>query len=436
MNFDLSNLEVNYDFEAFSLLSTTSLVESLAGNDSNVPWLGADFDVGAIPIFHRWIGPARSFNQELRLTSRQDGRLRYLAGFFYQDIDSTVDNLWRWEGDPERDPLQGLTILDALGEYDQQQTSVFGELTYDLTDRLTGSVGGRWFRYDQKVVWSGGGLWSGGEGSLLTLGDGDGESYSLKLEYEANDSTRIYGSFNQGFRFGGTNETMPPICDQDGDGILDGTDIPLSSKIKSDTIDSYELGVRFRSGDSRFTVNATVFSIDWTDIPLAVDLSCGFTITVNAAKAKSEGIEIEGAWEITDGLVFNYAASWVNPRLAEDAENLCQAGDRLPGSPRHNLNLGIEQNFQIGQRDAFVRADLVNVDEYYDNLQQFGEASGGYTTIGARAGIWLDDWQVELFVDNLTDEFAIAYIDWWDDSYFALRPRTIGVQAIYRFTGR
>jgi outer membrane receptor protein involved in Fe transport len=436
MNFDLSNLEVNYDFDAFSLLSTTSLVESLAGNDSNVPWLGEDFDVGAVPIFHRWIGPARSFNQELRLTSRQDGRLRYLAGFFYQDIDSSVDNLWRWEGDPERDPLEGLTILDALGEYDQQQTSVFGELTYDLTDRLTGSVGGRWFRYDQRVVWSGGGLWSGGEASLLTLGDGDGESYSLKLEYEANESTRIYGSFNQGFRFGGTNETMPPICDQDGDGILDGTTIPVSSKIASDNIDSYELGVKFRSKDGRFAVNATVFYVDWTDIPIGLGLDCGFTITVNAGRAESEGLEVEGNWEIAEGLVLSFAASWVNPRLAEDAENLGQKGDRLPGSPKHNLNLGIEQNFQLGQRDAFLRADLVSVGEYYDNLQQFGEASGGYTTISARVGVLLDDWRVELFVDNLTDEFAIVYIDWWDDSYFALRPRTIGVQAIYRFTGR
>jgi outer membrane receptor protein involved in Fe transport len=290
------------------------------------------------------------------------------------------------------------------------------------------------------VQWSGGGLWAGGEegeeGALLTLGDGDGDSYSLKLEYEASQSTRVYGSFNQGFRFGGTNETMPPICDQDGDGILDGTTIPVSSKISPDTIDSYELGVRFRSSDGRFSINATVFTLDWYDIPLAVTLPCEFSITVNAGKAESQGIEIEGGWEILDGLVFNYAASWVNPRLAEDAENLGQAGDRLPGSPRHNLYLGIEQNFMIGQRDAFVRADLVNVGKYYDNLQQEGEASGGYTTIGARAGVSLNDWLVELYAENLTDEFALTYFDWKMGSYYALRPRTVGVQVTYRYAGR
>lgn len=436
MDFKLGNLEISYDFEAFSLLSTTSLVKSRAGVDEAVAFLGADFGLGDVPIFHRWIGPARSFNQEVRLNSRQDGRLRYLAGFFYQDIESSVENLWRWEGDPALDPLQGATILDALGEYDLEQKSLFGELTYDLTDRLTGSAGGRWFSYDQRVQWSGGGLFAGGDdGSLLTLGDGDGDSYSLKLEYEASQSTRIYGSFNQGFRFGGTNETMPPICDQDGDGILDGTTIPLSSKIAPDTIDSYELGVRFRSSDGRFSINATVFTLDWYDIPLAVTLPCEFSITVNAGKAESQGVEVEGAWEIIDGLVLNYAASWVNPRLAEDAENLGEAGDRLPGSPRHNLYLGLEQNFRIGQHDAFVRADLVNVGEYYDNLQQMGKASGGYTTIGARAGVSLNDWLVELYVENLTDEFALTYFDWWSGAYYALRPRTVGLQVTYRYAG-
>ena len=435
MDFQLGNLEVNYDFEALSLLSTTSLVKSRAGRDSEHADLGANFGVGDIPVFQRWIGPARSFNQELRLTSRQDGKFRYLAGFFYQDIDSSIENYWRYEGDPAVDPLQGATILDALGEYDLDQKSLFGELTYDLTDRLTASIGGRWFRYDQKTLWTGGGLWSGGDAELLTEGDGDGDSYSLKLEYEASQSTRIYGSFNQGFRFGGTNEKLPPVCDQDGNGIIDGTDIPLSSPISSDTVDSYELGLRFRSSDGRVSVNATVFTIDWKDIPIFVNLPCFFGIKLNAGKVESQGIEIEGAWEITDGLVFSYAASWVNPRLARDAENLGEAGDRLPGSPRHNLNLGIEKSFKMGRHDAFVRADLVNVGEYYDNLQQYGKASGGYTTIGARAGVSLDDWLVELYVHNLTDEFALIYYDWWDDTYLALRPRTVGVKVSYQFSG-
>ena len=120
--------------------------------------------------------------------------------------------------------------------------------------------------------------------------------------------------------------------------------------------------------------------------------------------------------------------------MSEDAEDLGEAGDRLPGSPRHNLNLGIEKDFRIGQRDAFVRADLVKVGEYFDNLQKIGEPSGDYTTVGARAGVSLGDWQVEFYVHNLTEEFAVAYIDWWDNSYYALRPRTAGVQVSYRFT--
>ena len=74
--------------------------------------------------------------------------------------------------------------------------------------------------------------------------------------------------------------------------------------------------------------------------------------------------------------------------------------------------------------------------EYYDNLQQTGEASGGYTTVGARAGVSLNDWLVELYVHNLTDEFALTYINEWNESYYALRPRTVGLQFSYRSSDR
>jgi outer membrane receptor protein involved in Fe transport len=436
IDFDLTNLEVNYDFPGFSLLSTTSLAESEGGADETFPIYSDIF--GYAPVFHQWPGAARSFSQELRLTSRQDGRLRYLAGFFYQDTESSASNILTYEGDPALGPPEGATFHDALGEFDDKQTSLFGELTYDLTDRLTGTVGARWYRYDQELLWSGGGgvLTGGEEEYLPSSADGNGQTYSLKLEYYASQSTRIYGSFNQGFRFGGPAENLHAICDADGDGIIDGTDTPMIFKIDSDTIDSYELGLKFRSSGGRFSLNAAVFSVDWSDIPVQVVPTCGFYITVNAGKAESHGFEIEGAWEMIEGLIFNYAASWMDPRLAEDSGELGQAGDRLPGSPRHNLNLGIEQNFSIGQHNAFVRADLVNVGEYYDNLQEIGQASGGYTTVGARAGVALNHWLVELYVHNLTDEFALTYNDWFLGAYLALRPRTVGVQVSYRFTGQ
>lgn len=436
VDFDLTNLEINYDFQAFSLLSTTSLVKSRGRANETPAYFYEVF--GYAPVFWQWPGSARSFSQELRLNSRQDGSLRYLAGFFYQDVESSASNILTYEGDPALGPPEGATFHDALGEFDDKQTSLFGELSYDLTDRFTGTVGARWYRYDQELLWSGGGgvLTGGEEEYLPSSASGDGHTYSLKLEYEASQSTRIYGSFNQGFRFGGPAQNLHEICDADGDGIIDGTDVPMVFKIDSDTIDSYELGLKFQTSGGRFSVNAAVFSIKWDDIPVVVYPTCGFGITVNAGKAESQGLEIEGAWEITGGLVFNYAASWMDPRLAEDSGDLGQAGDRLPGSPRHNLHLSIEQNFSIVQHNAFVRADLVNVGEYYDNLQQEGEASGGYTTIGARAGVSLNDWLVELYVHNLTDEFAVTYNQWFLGSYLALRPRTIGVQVSYRFADK
>jgi outer membrane receptor protein involved in Fe transport len=440
MDFDLTSLEVSYDMGPLSLLSTTSLVESWAGGSNHaVGW--ADFlGVGAIPIFNRWLGPAESFTQELRITSRQDQRFRYLAGYFYQDLDSWVDNITTYEGDPAMDPVGGATILDALGEFDLQQQALFGEVSFDITDRLSASAGFRWYEYEETIIWSGYGLAAGlpeeSDSAVdLTTAEDDGDIYSLSLNYEASDTTRVYASLNQGFRFGGPHPTLPPgVCDVDGDGIVDGTDLPQLDVIASDEVDSYELGAKYRSADGRVSMGATVFRLYWDGIPVWVPVPCGFPYWAPAGKGETQGIEIEGQWAFADGWLLAYAASWLDPTLTEDAIGIGEAGDRLPGSPLRNLNLGIERDFTIRGREAFVRADLVNVGEYFSDVQKTLPPLGDYTTIGLRGGVGFDDLQVEIYVHNLTDEFVQVFN--CCDFYNALRPRTIGIQLTYQYRGR
>jgi outer membrane receptor protein involved in Fe transport len=444
MDFDLTSLEVSYDTGPLSLLSTTSLVESWAGwvrhAGSFAPWFGFG---DTIPTFNDWIGPHESRNQEFRITSRQDRRLRYLAGYFYQDIDSWVDNIITYHGDPAADPLAGVTYGDALGEFEQKQQALFGEVSFDLTDRLSASAGLRWYQYEQLELWTGYG-WLGGveedDGYYdLSASEDDGQNFSLALNYEASDTTRVYGSFNQGFRLGGPHPVLPPgVCDVDGDGVIDGTDFLTPKLIASDEVDSYELGIKYRSNDGQVAFSAAIFSVDWTDIPVRVPVPCNFPLWLNAGEAESQGLEIEGQWEFADGWRLNYAASWLDAKLVNDAPGIGQAGERLPGSPKHNLNLGIERDFAIRGRDAFVRADLLNVGEYYGILER-GTALGDYTTVDLRGGMGFGDLLVEAYVRNLTDEFALTSVTtctFCSIFYSALRPRTVGMQISYRFGGQ
>ena len=439
MDFDLTSLEVSYDLEPFSLLSTTSLVESQAGSDTtyNSDFIAPIFGVGAIPIFNEWAGPAKSFTQEVRLTSRQDRRFRYLVGLFLQDVESSVSNKFVYEGDPAMDPLMGVPFWSAVGDFDEEQQALFGEVSFDLNDHLSASAGIRFYRYEQSTRWTGSG-WAAPAHDDLTTSKDDDNNLSLKLEYAFGESTQLYGSFSQGFRLGGPHPIIPPEkCDVDGDNVIDGTDIPVPSMIASDYADSYEMGAKYLSRDGHFSLNTAVFFVDWAGIPVGVPVPCGWPVTLNAGKAKSYGAEIEGLWEPIEGLLIDFAASWIRPELAEDTPSLGEAGDRLPGSPEYNLHLGIEYDFNIGKRNAFLRADLVSVGEYYADLQKTGMPLGGYTTVGLRGGMTFEHVLLELYAHNLTNEFAVTYRDpWGSANYIALRPRTIGVQVSYRFSDR
>ena len=228
---------------------------------------------------------------------------------------------------------------------------------------------------------------------------------------------------------------LPDYCDADGDGLLDGLGVPEPTSVAPDDLDSLEAGTKLILAGGKLQLNATLFTVKWDGIPIWVTPTCGWSTQLNAGKAKSRGAEIEGVWAITPGVRANFAASWVDPELAEDAPGMGSDGDRLPGTPRYNLSLGIQGDFDISDRPAFVRADLVYVGDYYNNLQQEGVAAGDYTTLGLRGGVSLGRFQLEAYINNATDEIARTWVDTslGMGRNYVIRPRTVGLQLRYLF---
>ena len=60
---------------------------------------------------------------------------------------------------------------------------------------------------------------------------------------------------------------------------------------------------------------------------------------------------------------------------------------------------------------------------------------GDYGQLNMSAGITFNDFNVELFGHNLTDENALTHADvvLADDRAYQLRPRTIGLNVGYQF---
>ena len=124
--------------------------------------------------------------------------------------------------------------------------------------------------------------------------------------------------------------------------------------------------------------------------------------------------------------------------MTEDAPNLGSKGDNLPGSADVNASAALDYAFTISGHDAFVRGDYSYIGEYFHNIAETGDASGGFSTVNVKAGISINNFDVDLFVNNLTnaDDFT-----WVETSFqavgsnrgYRLRPRTIGLNIGYSF---
>jgi iron complex outermembrane recepter protein len=440
---ELASLVVGYELPWAAITAVTSRIESGSryARDLGVqlPFtastaLPSDFD---------------SFSSEVRLASRLDGRLQFLGGVFYEDVDERMVQTYHWPGAPAPSPVfvsNPMALIDRTRQFDQR--ALFGEVSYEVTERLTATLGARYFEYDKdESVLQEGGLVGVplGSGTVQTLRSAeDGSTFKANLTYEPADDALIYLAWSEGFRLGRPSSGLSAfgsICDQNSDGVIDGSSVTIESTktIASDFLENYELGGKFELLDGRMLVDAAIYHIEWDGLPVrTVAPSCNRGYVANVGAATSQGAELHGTWSVMSGLKIDFGGGYTNAELSEDAPGLpAFAGDRLPGSPRVSANLAAQYEFDAGPYRAFVRADSFYVGSFFGDVQGTPlTRAGDYVKVDARAGIGIRNASIELFVRNLTNEDAFTWRGLSNGSSFfgyRLRPRTAGIQVSYSF---
>jgi outer membrane receptor protein involved in Fe transport len=436
---DLVNAVLNYRLGWATWTSAVSRVES----GSKVT---RDFSASlGIPASSTGPSEFKSFTVETRLSSELAGRFQFLAGLFYEKVEEDFLQTIDWPGLPATSPVgtNPMYVLESARDLDQR--ALFGEVSYDLTETLTATVGGRVFKYekDENSVQEGGFISVPlGTGAREALSSSQNDStFKAHLQYEPTDSSMLYASWAQGFRLGRPTPGLS-VCDRDGDGLVDGTNIVADAtrQVDSDSLDNYELGGKFSLFERRMTLDTAVYHIRWKDIPLTTALAgCRFGYTANAGGATSDGVELQASVHVTQALRIDLGGGYTKARLSDDAPGLGSDGDRLPGSPKINGNLSAQYDFDTGRRTYFVRGDAVYVGKFYGDLQESPERqAGNYVRLDARAGVGIGSLTAEVFVRNLTNEDAYTWrglgTSVTSTFYgYRLQPRTVGVQLGYAF---
>ena len=434
-NIDMTNLVIDYDFGWAKLTSSSSWFEESSARYT---------DASMFFLFPTSQRPERDvdvFVEEVRFVSQLEGPVQFVAGLYYEDIENIFDVENSYAGIPSLNPTSEIGVFNFVTSSFTEQKAIFGELSYQFSDALALTLGGRFFDYDKNESTVSTGPFNGvAPGESITVSSKTSETGNngkINLSYTPGEDLLVYAQWSEGFRLGRPQLSLPAsVCDVDGNGQVDGTNLPIGNTgTEPDTLESFEIGGKITAIDGRLNIAGSIYHNNWNGIPVTVigsPATCA--LLANAGEAETQGIEFDVSYNVAQDLRLDFSASYSDAELTEDIPSLnAVSGDRLPGSPRFNANLALEYDFLLAGHESFIRADYALIGGFYPDLQESTQEAGDYGLINLKVGAKVEDFILEIYAKNLTNEDKLSY---WNPVFNAgnrLRPRTIGVSVGYNF---
>ncbi len=488
--FLLGDLNIEYDFGGVTLTSITSytdrdvlvvrdagaLTSSITGGSIGLPENIYSLDA---PLNDAT--KAKVWTQEARLSGSTD-RIDWLAGAFYTKTSRDygqrliVTGFEDLSGIPTRGlraPKDVLFYSDLA--YDFKQFAAFGEVTWKATDRLELTGGLRYydFRESRDQVFDG--LFGNDDnGTALVSQPGktsaDGLAPRVIASYKVSDNTRLNAQISKGFRLGGINDPLNvPLCTPQDLATFGGR-----TTWKDEELWDYEVGSKSTILGGRGSFNAALYTMNITDLQATVTAgSCSSRVIFNVPKARSQGLEVEFSAAPNPHFDLALAASYSDSELrstltSTDANGNVsvisgiQKGNRLPTVPKFQATAAVTSQWRVGSRwlgyfagsYQHVGARFTQIGDQAAgfgtvNLLSFPGVIGGpltettfrfdpelpaYDLVNLRVGLLFGQWDVALFVNNVTDERALLALDQERGTrarvgYLVNQPRTVGLSA-------
>ena len=368
---------------------------------------------------------SEAFTQELRVNSDFSSMLNFAAGLFFEDSSRNT----RGNGfianvgtDPRYDTYHNWQLLtDNSGK----TYSVFGQLILDLTDTVELAGGARWTRETKRT--SVGNSYvnqnfapfgiTADEG-LFTTGKFADEQVSPEatISWRATPETTLYAAYKTGYKSGGFSN--PSILSA-GQTINDLGFAPEKA-------DGGEFGFKGELLDRRLMLNATVYRYTFKGLQLTSFNPSPPSFTIrNAASARTTGVEIDGAFNVTPQFTLRGAAGYNKAKYLSFPAAPCYAGQTadqgcngttqdlsgtaLVRAPKWNLTGGIAYDVDLSNDIGLGLSGDANYTSGYwllENQNPVGWQSG-FARLNATARLFqLDDaWELALIGRNLTNKY-------------------------------
>ena len=406
-----------YDFDAGTLISNTSYLDTDTKSDNDADLTELDFG------FAEGSRTQSSTGQEMRFESEAFsvpllGQTSFLLG---------VNGTWADEslGSKFFDPSGAFVSELDVGK-DVFDTGAFGEVRFRPIERLEVAVGGR-FTYNEVEVSQAG--FEDASQSFTNF------SPKASLLYDWTDNLSTYALISTGFKAGGFNAL--------GTGALSGREFD------SETATNYEAGVKSSWFDDHLFVNLSAFALFYDDIQVPETIVIGtdvFSPIDNAASARSLGGELGIVALPLDGLQLNLNYGYADARFTdyEDSPLGDLSDEPLSNAPRHTLSFIADYSHPVFDdfADAYIRSEYSFTSSFQDTLSPARPKFDAYDVLNLRLGLRADRFDIEAFVENVFDETYVTGITGITNIADSLgisdplevgTPRRFGVRARVRF---
>ncbi|MDA0706381.1 MAG: TonB-dependent receptor [Proteobacteria bacterium] len=417
---------------------------------------------------------------ELRIATSPENKLRFIGGVFFDDADLGGTTNFFAPGQIDRgvtaqqilisgatrfdDSIRppGVNFVNDITRYEKQE-AIFGELSYSFTDALTATIGARYF--EQEVFLGGSSdfffeaipnAFNGftstngactrfacgdtGRNIDATLGDlspgkEDDTIIKFNLSWAPNEDSLLYATYSQGYRPGGFNR-------QGGASLDPNIDIPFG--YLSDDVENIEFGWKVSLLDNRLRWNGTFYDVEWSDIQMQVidnDLS-NLLFFTNIGSADVMGVDSDIAFAATENFTLFLSFAWNDSEITSistsefTADNVAPIGSPLAFAPKSQYNLRGRYTWGAGEWEGHAQLQFIHADDsqnsvFLDDVRTIPSYDMWYGTIGFNK----ENYGVELFVDNITDERVIRFYrtNGVSDDGFVTRPQTVGLRFSYDY---
>lgn len=394
--------------------------------DSNL--FVSDGDVSALPLLEvTSLSKFKTFSQEFTLSGKST-RLDWVAGAYYFNSNASEPGTIVKQG--------GVSTVIKSSRIKTDAAAAFADATWQAADAVF-VTGGLRYSTERKNL------------SLLPFGqppelkdqrEWSGLSPRAVVRYQLARSDNVYASFSKGFKSGAFAGFPPNL-------------------VEPERVKAYEAG--FKHSSPLFDLNAALFLYDYRDFQVTTfDFTTNQGKTVNAAKQRNAGLEVDMAFRPTAAWRINLAAAYLDAKFKSFANATKQVqasvpiapGVSVPGawisvpqdasntvtprSPKWSGNASTSYDFALGAGKLQLSANVAMSSGFYNMMnEQFREP--GYAELGMNASYMPADgsWRGDVFVTNLTNHLRRQQYQGGPVGTYAifLPPRVVGASISYSF---